>query len=563
MSLLPFGEYRPDLSDLDALYTSSVMNVVPRADGYGPFKSLEEVSKALGNPCRGLFCAHNRDNTVTIFAATKSRIYKMSNTDLSWTDVSEGATDYTDLPADGNWHFGQFNDYVIAVQANADPQVFNLTSSSAFADLGGNPPRASYIAIVNRFAVLSGLTDEPYRIQWCGLNEVDNWTSGANSSDYQDLPDGGIVRPVIGGEFGIILQDTSIRRMTFSPGSETIFDIQRIAKDTGCLAPYSACQAGDRAFFLSPKGFMMATGDGQLLPIGEEMINRTFLEDYDSSMVRLVVGVGDPGSNIVMWVYKSAGNSTETFDKGLVYNYVLQRWGPLTISGEYVATLANPGITMEGLAAVAPGAATISGAADNGSGLIRLTVSSTSGWSTGDYKTVDAVGGTTEANGTWAITVIDGTHIDLQGSTFANAYTSGGQVDGALDELTISLDAFSTSELPKLSACSSNHKVGFFSGDNLEATLETSEQSGSGRRVKVRGFYPITDASDVRGCVSKRETTNAALSYTSETTMSARRGFCSIIRDTRYTRAKIRIPSGTVWTFAKGIEPDFTIMGRT
>lgn len=52
---------------------------------------------------------------------------------------------------------------------------------------------------------------------------------------------------------------------------------------------------------------------------------------------------------------------------------------------------------------------------------------------TGDVRTVFGVGGTTEANGTWTITVIDATHIDLQGTTFTNVYTSGGSVNGRWD----------------------------------------------------------------------------------------------------------------------------------
>lgn len=72
------------------------------------------------------------------------------------------------------------------------------------------------------------------------------------------------------------------------------------------------------------------------------------------------------------------------------------------------------------------------GAANNGSGLIRLQTTSTSNLVTGQRITVTGVVGTTEANNsntgavTWTITVIDLTHIDLQGSTFANAYVSGG-----------------------------------------------------------------------------------------------------------------------------------------
>lgn len=67
----------------------------------------------------------------------------------------------------------------------------------------------------------------------------------------------------------------------------------------------------------------------------------------------------------------------------------------------------------------------------NGAGEIRLSVTSTNGMATGDALFVAQVGGTVEANtrGTpWFINVVDETHIDLQGSRFSNAYTSGGFV---------------------------------------------------------------------------------------------------------------------------------------
>lgn len=88
---------------------------------------------------------------------------------------------------------------------------------------------------------------------------------------------------------------------------------------------------------------------------------------------------------------------------------------------------------------LAPGAATgsttvttgptyaVSNAANNGSGLIRLTIA-THAFVTGDRVGVASVGGTTEANGSWTVTVINNTTIDLQGSAFVNAYTAGGTV---------------------------------------------------------------------------------------------------------------------------------------
>lgn len=80
---------------------------------------------------------------------------------------------------------------------------------------------------------------------------------------------------------------------------------------------------------------------------------------------------------------------------------------------------------------------TVSGAANNGSGLIRLTLSGTRGIRTGSSMVVAGVTGTTEANGSWIVTVIDSTHVDLQGSSFANAYVSGGSISGSIGYMRI------------------------------------------------------------------------------------------------------------------------------
>lgn len=69
----------------------------------------------------------------------------------------------------------------------------------------------------------------------------------------------------------------------------------------------------------------------------------------------------------------------------------------------------------------------VTGAANNGSGLIRITTASNT-LKSGDRVTITAVGGTVEANGSWFITRITATTFDLLGSTFTNAYTSGGSV---------------------------------------------------------------------------------------------------------------------------------------
>lgn len=64
----------------------------------------------------------------------------------------------------------------------------------------------------------------------------------------------------------------------------------------------------------------------------------------------------------------------------------------------------------------------------NVSGTIRLTVSDTSGFITNQRVIVQEVEGATAANGSWVITVVNQTKIDLQGSTFSGVYTSGGYI---------------------------------------------------------------------------------------------------------------------------------------
>lgn len=65
----------------------------------------------------------------------------------------------------------------------------------------------------------------------------------------------------------------------------------------------------------------------------------------------------------------------------------------------------------------------VTGAVDNGSGLIRLTVTSTATMTTGDTRHVSGVEGVTNANGTFVVTVIDATHVDLQASVFAGVFS--------------------------------------------------------------------------------------------------------------------------------------------
>jgi hypothetical protein len=559
MPMLPFGDYKPDVADYLGTATQNILNVAPRGDGYGPFRDYAELSQALPDTCRGSFYAMESDGSIALFAGTDDRLYLASNSDYSWTPVSEvttvtftvaspgevnlashgfaandpvvfsnsggalpaaitGGTKYyvktvlsanaftisataggaainfagagsgtnsvthmyPPLSSDAQWQFAQFGNLVFATQKNTVLQVYNLSSSSAFADCAGSPPQASYISVVGRFLVLSGLLSNPFRIHWSGLNDTTNWTSGVNSSDYQDFPDGGIVRGVAGGEFGTIFQDQAIRRMSYIPGSALIFQIERITQDQGLFAPYSIVSAGDVVYFHSAHGFHKIAPGGFPEQIGRERVDRTFFDDLDKAELRMFIGAYDPRSTRVFWAYKSTSGTTGLYDKILGYDTALDRWFPLSMTGEYILGMSQPGITLENLDAIS----------------------------------------------------------------------------ASIDALGASLDSFAVSTQPLIAQFNSDHKIGFFSGSNLEATLETGEQGTDGRRIFVNGFRPVTDAATVYGSASYRERVSATPTSLTEIAMNSRTGRCDLRRSTRYSRMKIRIPASTTWTYAAGVEPD-------
>lgn len=567
--LLPFPEYRPDVSDLNAGYTRDLLNCVPRGDGYGPFTDSGPFTGSLPAPARGGILAQLPDGTVSIFAGTETRLYKLNNTTLEWSDVSKGGSAYGSLGEDANWVFSQFGNIVTATQRGTVVQQFDVTSDSAFSDLGGSPPQAGHSSVIGPFLVLSDLLDNPNRVQWSGLNAIETW-DGTNSSDFQDLADGGraICTAFLGNDAGIILQQGGARRMAWAPGDERVFIIDRLENADGTIAPYSVVTAPGGAYFLSPRGFVKIDVAGTMTPIGEERVNRSFLGQHPTNVPQnvqdvavnadspqLIIGASDPDRSLVFWVYQSRDNAGTGFDRGLVYHTTLNRWAPIQISGDYLLKAAQPGLTLEALDAIAPGALTITDADDNGSGLIRLTVSSTSGLTSGNYYTVSEVTGTTEANGTWEITVIDGTTFDLVGSTFANAYVSGGVVGGSLDAMTLSLDSYATATLPALAVVDSDQKLGFFSGDTLECTLTTSEQSLGRTRIDVNELRPITDAATAYCRLLKRDNLNEAETEGTEILLNSD-GICPTLEETRYARARFRVPAGEIWSFATGVEPE-------
>jgi hypothetical protein len=243
----------------------------------------------------------------------------------------------------GKWKFVQFGDALLATNNSQKIQSFTLNSSTAFADVAAAAPIAEYITVVRDFVVAANIASYPNRVQWSDINDETDWTSGgASQSDFQDIPDGGDIQGITGGEFGLVLLEKSIVRMSYV-GSPLYFQFDTISREIGCYEPGSICQYGNMTFFLSDDGFYMCDGQ-RVTPIGAEKVDRWFWDDLEPAYANFSSAV-DPIKKVVIWCYQ---NTTGGYSL-LIYNWQLNRWSYGTTAATYIASAATASTTLEGL----------------------------------------------------------------------------------------------------------------------------------------------------------------------------------------------------------------------
>jgi hypothetical protein len=106
------------------------------------------------------------------------------------------------------------------------------------------------------------------------------------------------------------------------------------------------------------------------------------------------------------------------------------------------------------------------------------------------------------------------------------------------------------------------HRLGFFSGPPLAATIETGDLDfGEGRRAFISGIRPIADTGSVAAAAGYRDSQGTMPSYTGATPPAVD-GFCPQRIAARFLRARIGIPAGTAWTHLSAYEPRIQPEGR-
>jgi hypothetical protein len=282
-----------------------------------------------------------------------SKLYRLSGS--TWGDVS-GATYAT--VSDDVWEFAQFGTNILATNYTDHIQGAAIGSGN-FADwfTSTNKPKARHMDVIRDQLVLGNTSDsvdgvKPARVWWSAIdNSLDMDPAAATQADYQDLPDGGWVQRVIGGvEYGLILQETAIRRMTYV-GSPLVYQFDAIDRSRGTPIPNSAIAYGRNVFFISDDGFFVNNG-ATSEPIGDEKVDRTFWAQFGISYAARVSAAVDPVNKLVMWAFPGTGHTLGAPNKIYMFHWPTGKWAEADFNLEVILRALSKGYTLDGLDAV-------------------------------------------------------------------------------------------------------------------------------------------------------------------------------------------------------------------
>ena len=333
-----FGEWLPDQPGVIGALTTA-RNCFPKAVGYGPFPQEVDYSDAAPQNLTAAAAAKDTNSITSIYAAGTTRLFKLDTSDFSWDDIS--AVTYSGT---SGWKFTQFGNSLIAANESNTMQYIDVMSGTTFADLAADAPKAKFVTVVRDFVVSGYQSSNKSRIQWSGINNEKTWTTSATTqADFQDVPDGGFVQGVTGGEFGLVLLERSIVRMSYV-GTPLIFQFDNIARNRGCFEPNSVIQWQGITYFLGDDGFYACDGQN-LKNIGAEKVNRYFFNSLKESDLGNMSAAIDPINNLVVWGYPTVDLDYRV----LVYHVPTGKWSYADSTATRVAPVSTPSITLEGL----------------------------------------------------------------------------------------------------------------------------------------------------------------------------------------------------------------------
>jgi len=351
---IPWGMMGPDRAQLNAPVVLEAKNCIPGVSTFLPLPAPVSSTPALPSAVRGAVSVLKDDGAVATFAGTQTKLYKL-DTDLTWLDVSRVSGGDYNVGLGEQWKFDIYGTNLLACNVNAAMQSIDVTSGTNFAAVSG-APSARYLAIMREFVLVGAILNNEKRVQWSANGNSADWTprssGGTTDADYQDLPNGGPVRGLIGGEVAYVFQAAKVTRMTFVPGSSFIMQFDEVEGASGLAAPHSLVRLRQDAYFLANDGFRkIALGSVSSTPIGVGKWAKWFLNDIKVGTELTVLGAANPVKPHIVWCYANKSTSSTTPNRMLIYDWSLDEATFADITVESLVKWLSPGITLDGMPA--------------------------------------------------------------------------------------------------------------------------------------------------------------------------------------------------------------------
>ena len=337
------------------------LNLVPRSSSFGPMRALAAQSNnALTARALGGLSARSAAGNTYVYAGDAAKLYEMVG--QTFTDESKGGGYST--AADDVWEFAVWAGSNKVIATNYTNPVQSIAvgggGAGAFADMitSTNVPKAKHVGIVGNFVVLGFTNDvgdgeKSNRVWWSAIDdETDFDPSAATQCDYEDLSTGGQVQKIVGNaDYGLIFQADMVRSMRYT-GAGTIFSLQPLNFTPGTFVPNSVVSFENETFYIAEEGFMALRGL-QVEHLGDRLVDRFFLSQFDPQNARLVSSAIDPANKLVAWAFPGADN-TGLPNRILMCKYDDRpaKWAEAEIDTEVLLTSQTQGYTLDGLDAI-------------------------------------------------------------------------------------------------------------------------------------------------------------------------------------------------------------------
>lgn len=344
--MIKFGPWVPDQKYLEGGLTEAV-NVIPVGTDYRAMPTASVISaSAVSGDVVGGFSSRLVNSLSKTYVGTTSKLYERNG--AGWTDVSTGT--YT-IASGNRWEFSQYGSDIYAI--SLDEQLCMQTAGTGSFTVVTDGPKAACLANVRRWMVVGDVDESgtliPHKVRWSKIDTPGSWTISAAEQSGSQLLDAkdGRVMSIKGGEFGLILQQHAVTRMSYV-GAPIVWQFDKIDNRNGCEVSGSAVQVGRNVFYLSHDGFRVTDGSGESVNIGDGSVNFWFRDNLNYASKAKMRGAYNHEWRCVVWTFPSLSGGGEN-ESMIIYHIPTQKWTRADYGADIIFEGSTSSVTIEGL----------------------------------------------------------------------------------------------------------------------------------------------------------------------------------------------------------------------